>query len=120
MPDKLFSDPPPGTPIPDPEYRRSIRWRLLILYLADVLVIVLMFIYLSYQDAKIEQQAEEFQAAVVTNCEANLRNTQNLNAAVQGLIRSVEQSKTLTEAEKEERIDFYKQLLGEEPECPPR
>lgn len=115
----LSATPPSGVPIPDPEYRRSIRWRLLILYLVDVLVLFTMFVYLTHQDAKIEQKSEEFRTAVVANCEANLRNTENLNAAIQGLIKSVETSKTLTQAEKAERIAFYKQLLGEIPECPP-
>lgn len=120
MPNKLFSDPPPGTPIPDPEYRRSIRWRLLILYLADILVLVLMFLYFDHQDRVIEDRSQEFRSAIVANCEQNLENTRNLNKAINQLIVSVQTSKTLSEAEKAERIAFYRQILAKEPVCPPR
>lgn len=120
MPDKLFSDPPPGTPIPDPAYRRSIRWRLLILYIADIVVLVVMFLYLDHQTRTIEERSEEFRIAVVANCEQNLENTRNLNTTINQLIMSVRTSKTLTQAEKDERIAFYRQILAKEPVCPPR
>lgn len=110
----------PRIPRVDRAYRRSIRNRLLILYIINILMLACLFFYLGRQDTDIREQAKEFRAAVITNCEANLRNTQTLNKTMKQLSASAASSPTLSDREKAERIFLYKQLTQVEPECPPK
>lgn len=120
MPDRVFTDPPENVPIPDPEYRRRVQWRFLILYLINVVALVMVASYLSLQDVKIEQRSREFQEAVIANCVKIQENTRGFNEFIEKVQIRVGETRGMTAQEREQTIAFYEEAKQEIAECPPK
>lgn len=99
---------------------RRFRHRLLVVYLFIVAVLIVTVSTFQYLSVQREESRQAFQQKVTDVCYITRENTVNLNSAIDQLIESVQTSKTLTVAEKVERVKFYRGVKGKVPECPPK
>lgn len=102
------------------ELEDRFRRRLLVVYVVVVTILVVTVSTFQLIGTQREDARRAFQQQITNVCYTTRENTLNLNAAVDQLVESVQTSKTLSAAEKAERIRFYQRVRGEVPTCPPR
>lgn len=96
------------------------RRRMLALYVVVVATLVVVVSAVQWYNVQREEARDTFRRQITNVCYISRENTINTNAFVDQLIKSVRDSRTLTEEEKRERIAVYSQIRGRVPECPPR
>lgn len=101
-------------------HRRWVRLQLLIVYIVVCVMLIVIVSWTELQDRKQDRQAAEFRASVIANCEQNQANARSLRDFVTRVQAAATENKTLTEAEKQERIRFYEGAKPVIPECPPK
>lgn len=101
-------------------HRRWVRLQLLIVYIAVCVTLLVVVSWTEYQDRKQDQQAAQFRAQVIANCEQNQANARSLRDFITRIQAATTDNDALTEAEKRERIRFYEGAKPVIPECPPK
>jgi cobalamin biosynthesis Mg chelatase CobN len=100
--------------------RRAMDKRLLVLYVLIIVVFASVLGIVRNEQRQSDEDRIQFENAIVDNCVANKRNTENFNNLIDRLLQTYADSPVLSEEERQQRIDFFTPAKGEVPECPPK